>query len=311
MGKHIRFDWAMKRLLRNKANFDVLEGLLSELLMQDITIQEILESEGNTDNEGDKYNRADIVVKNQHGHLVLVELQIDRENDYFHRMNYGQARLITNHIDEGQNYENVKKVYSIDIVYFDLGQGDDYVYIGETEFRGMHQQDVLQLNASQKKIYPVNKVSDIFTTYYLLKVNNFDDVAKTTLDEWLYFLKNNEIKDEFRAKGLQEAKEKLRRDNLSPAERENYDQFIKERRISENVFQSYRLEGVMDAEKKYAAIIEEERRLKEEERKQKEEERSQKHALMVKLALKMKKYGESMEDIIKETGLTKAEIDNL
>ena len=27
----IRFDWAMKRLLRNKANFSVLEGLLTTL----------------------------------------------------------------------------------------------------------------------------------------------------------------------------------------------------------------------------------------------------------------------------------------
>ena len=25
--KYIRFDWAVKRLLRDKANFDVLEGL--------------------------------------------------------------------------------------------------------------------------------------------------------------------------------------------------------------------------------------------------------------------------------------------
>ncbi len=38
--KHIRFDWAMKRLLRNKANFEVLEGFMSELLYEDIFIQE-------------------------------------------------------------------------------------------------------------------------------------------------------------------------------------------------------------------------------------------------------------------------------
>lgn len=38
----IRFDWAMKRLLRNKANFDILEGFLSELLKEDIKIKQIL-----------------------------------------------------------------------------------------------------------------------------------------------------------------------------------------------------------------------------------------------------------------------------
>ena len=34
--KLVRFDWAMKRLLlQNKANFDILEGFLSELLHED------------------------------------------------------------------------------------------------------------------------------------------------------------------------------------------------------------------------------------------------------------------------------------
>ena len=34
----ISFDWAMERLLRNKADFGILEGFLSELLRRDITI---------------------------------------------------------------------------------------------------------------------------------------------------------------------------------------------------------------------------------------------------------------------------------
>jgi hypothetical protein len=55
--KHIRFDWAIKRLLRNKANFDILEGFLSELLRQDVRIQEILESQSNKRTQNDKYNR--------------------------------------------------------------------------------------------------------------------------------------------------------------------------------------------------------------------------------------------------------------
>ncbi len=42
------------------------------------------------------------------------------------------------------------------------------------------------------------------------KVNNFDDIAKDTLDEWIYFLKNEEIKDNFVAKGLMKAKQENR-----------------------------------------------------------------------------------------------------
>ena len=325
MSKHIRFDWAMKRLLRNKANFDVLEGFLSELLQQDLTIAEILESESNREDEADKSNRVDILVKNQDGELMYIEVQNERENDYFHRMNYGQAKLTTQYIDAGESYDQIKKVYSINIVYFDLGQGDDYIYKGQTEFRGLHKNDTLQLNPVQKKTYPVDKVADIFTTYYVLKVNKFDDVAKTSLDEWIYFLKNSEIKDEFKAKGLPEAKEKLRVDNLTEAEKQDYERYIKIKRIRENELKTAIEDGEYEAEKKYIPLITKERTEKEEAQKEKEEAQKEKEEAqkekeeatkreeeaMRKLARRMKKYEEPIEQIVRETGLSRDEIEKL
>jgi predicted transposase/invertase (TIGR01784 family) len=318
MAKHIRFDWAMKRLLRNKANYVILEGFLSVLLNDTIFIKEIIETEGNKDSANDKFNRLDILVKNSKDELVLIEVQNENENDYFHRMNYGQAKLTTEYLYEGDAYGKIKKVYSVNIVYFDLGHGDDYVYVGRTDFHGLHTNTMLELNAKQKRIYPVEKVSDIYCTYYILKVNNFNDLAKDSLDEWIYFLKNSEIKDTFKAPGLTEAKERLRQDNLNPNEKEAYEQFIKAKRIGQNVFETAVLEGIMEVEKKYLPLIEEERRQKEEERRQKEEERRQKEEAklrekeaMLKLALRMKKYGETIDDIVRETGLTQEEIRNL
>ncbi|GHV15554.1 hypothetical protein AGMMS49938_14050 [Fibrobacterales bacterium] len=38
----IRFVWAIKRILRNKADYGILEGFLSELFKDDIKIKEIL-----------------------------------------------------------------------------------------------------------------------------------------------------------------------------------------------------------------------------------------------------------------------------
>jgi len=38
--KLVTFDWAMKKILRSKANFKVLEGFLTELLGKDVVIQE-------------------------------------------------------------------------------------------------------------------------------------------------------------------------------------------------------------------------------------------------------------------------------
>ena len=65
--KYIRFDWAVKRMLRDKANFDVLEGLINVLLGEKITIEEILESEGNQDAVDDKFNRVDIKARDANG----------------------------------------------------------------------------------------------------------------------------------------------------------------------------------------------------------------------------------------------------
>jgi predicted transposase/invertase (TIGR01784 family) len=253
--KHIRFDWAIKKLLRNKVNFEILEGFFSELLMEDIFVQEILESESNKEDQEDKFNRVDILVKNHKGELMLIEVQNENENDYFHRMNYGQAKLTSEHLFEGNKYAEIKKVYSINIVYFDLGQGSDYIYIGETTFRGMHDNDELKLSEKQQELYSLEKPSDIFATYYLLRLKNFDGEPEDTLDEWIYFLKRSEIQDSFKAKGLMKAKEAMRVDSLNPSEKEDYDNYIKVQRIRLGEIDTAWEGGKDEAKKEFLPII--------------------------------------------------------
>ena len=125
----------MKRLLRNKANFSVLEGLLTTLLGEKIIIQRLLESESNQEDEYDKYNRVDMLAENSKGELVLIEVQNNNEYAYFQRMLFGTSKLVTEYINRGESYDKVRKVYSVNIVYFSLGHGTDYVYHGKTEFR--------------------------------------------------------------------------------------------------------------------------------------------------------------------------------
>lgn len=233
--KLIRFDWAMKKILRNKANYGILEGFLSELLRFDVMIENILESEGNKDTYYDKSNRVDILVRSKKGELMLVEVQNDSEADYFHRMIYGVSTLATEYINEGEPYGTIRKIYSINIVYFGLGQGEDYVYEYRGDFVGIHKNDILLPTPYQRKKYSADKVADIFPKYYILKVNNFDEVAKNTLDEWIYFLKNSEVKDDFKAKGLSQAKEKLRYERLSEKEKKKYKEAQKAQLIAKSV----------------------------------------------------------------------------
>ncbi|MEO5333995.1 MAG: Rpn family recombination-promoting nuclease/putative transposase [Magnetococcus sp. YQC-5] len=243
----IAFDWALKRLLRNKANFEVLEGFLSELLSDEIRIVDILESESNKKNARDKFNRVDMKVKNSEGELILIELQYEREFDYLQRILFGIAKTIAEHVDEGESYEKVPKVISISILYFDLGQGKDYIYFGAISFKGLHTEEELILTETQKALFNRKSVQEIFPSIYLIQVKRFDEVAKNTLDEWIYFLKRGEIRDEFTARGLEKAKKVLDILQLSDTERQAYEQFQENLRsqasMVANTWKAGKLEG--------------------------------------------------------------------
>ncbi|XCN71504.1 MAG: Rpn family recombination-promoting nuclease/putative transposase [Candidatus Electrothrix aestuarii] len=223
--KLIGFDWAMKKLLRSKANFEILEGFLSELLMEDICILELLESESNKEEARDKFNRVDLKVKNEKKEIIIIEVQYEREFDYLQRILFATSKVITEHLQESSPYLKVTKVISINILYFDLGHGDDYVYHGTTSFRGLHEQDLLQLSDEQQELYGKDRLYEVFPEYYLIKVNKFNDIAKDTLDEWIYFLKNEEIKSDFKAKGIKKAKQELDILKLSDEERRAYERY--------------------------------------------------------------------------------------
>ncbi len=142
----VSFDWAMKKLLRSRVNFGVLNGFLSELMDEDIQIVEVLESEGDREHAMDRCNRVDLLVKDSRGRHVIVEVQYRGELDYFQRMLYGTSKVVTDNIDRGEPYARVKRVVSVNLVYFSLGQGSDYVYCGQTRFVGRHRRDQLELS---------------------------------------------------------------------------------------------------------------------------------------------------------------------
>lgn len=222
MENYIRFDWAMKRLLRNKANYAVLEGLLTTLFEEKVTIHKLLESESNQEDEFDKYNRVDMLAENSKGELVLIEVQNNNEYAYFQRMLFGASKLVTEYINRGEGYEKVRKVYSVNIVYFSLGHGKDFVYHGKTEFVGIHNGDVLELSPFQKQTFKVDKVSQLYPEYYILKVNDFNRVAKTPLEEWIYYLNTGNVPENATAPGLDTVKEQLKLDRMNREELRAY-----------------------------------------------------------------------------------------
>ena len=244
--KYIRFDWAVKRLLRHKANFGVLEGFLTVLIGDEIHIVEILESEGNQQTENDKFNRVDIKALNSKNEIVIIEIQNTRELYYLERILYGVAKAITEHISLGETYYKVKKIYSISILYFDIGHGTDYLYHGQNIFKGVHTGDFLQVSTREKDAIVPRMPSEIYPEYFLIRVNEFNKVAVTPLEEWIEYLKTGIIRPDTTAPGLGEAREKLKYYSMTPQERHAYDEHLSALMIQNDVLDSAKLEGKIE-----------------------------------------------------------------
>jgi len=250
----VSFDWAIKNILRDKANFDVLEGFLSTLLDKDITILSILESEGNQQYETDKFNRVDLKVEDEHGEIFIIEVQNDREIHYLERLLYGSSKVITDHLKLGDSYAGIKKVIMINILYFLLGEGEtDYIYYGKTEFHGLNDHKKLEFHRRKRDAVlgsDPESNQNIFPEYYLIEVERFKDVIQKGIDEWVYFFKNSEIKPEFKSKNIQKAREKLNILKMSDEQRKAYDRYLLNRMSEKEAIDTAKQDGIEEGIKK-------------------------------------------------------------
>ena len=275
---YIRFDWAIKRLLRDKANFSVLEGLLTVLLCEEIRIEEIIKDEKAYCVWDDaQTDRIDIKAKDKKGDDIVIRIQNMRKLYYLERIRFGTPAF-AKHI-----YQEVNKVYLVSILYFDLGKGNDYLYHGQNRFIGVHTNDELLITAKEEGAIIQKLPQEVFPEYYLIRVNEFNQVAKTPLEEWVKYLKTGIIDPDTTAPGLPEAREKLRYYDMSPEERHEYDEHVNAIMIQNDVLNTAKLEG--RAEGRAEGKLED--------------------------AKNLKQLGVSIDIIVQATGLRREDIDKL
>ena len=240
----IRFDWAAKYILRDKADFTILEGLVSTVLGEKITITELIESESNQKTKDDKFNRVDIKATNSKGEIILVEIQQSTELYFLQRVLFGVAKTITEHLKLGKNYRKVKKVYSINILYFDFGEGDDYLYHGSNSLIGVNTGDQLKVTADERHGIETVLSEKVFPEYYLLRVEKYDkEEASNDREEWMRYLKWGYIDPETKVPGLREAYERLLELKMTAKERKAYEEHLETIMYQNDVLGAARRDG--------------------------------------------------------------------
>ena len=274
-----------------------MEGFLAALLEDDsIEIIELLGEEGQQDDEDEKFNRVDILVKDKQDRRIIIEVQTTREADYLERLLFGTSKSIVDNIGLGKNYKEIHKIISVSILFFNLGRGDDYIYHGTTSFIGMNDGKPLIIKRKEEETIHGQKMSylrdkNIFPEYYLIRVEKYPNIIKKKIDEWIYLIKNDEVKEGSTAKNIDKAAEKLAFLNMSEVDRKRYERYLINLHREKNILDTAKEEGLKEG------------------REEGFEEGQQKEK--IKTACKMKKDGMPIDLIAKYTGLSEAEVSAL
>lgn len=244
----IRFDWVIKTMFRNKANFDIFEGFLSALLKEDVTILEVLESESNQEKAIRKYNRVNVLIKDSKGRKVIIEVQSDWESDFLERLLFSTPKATVDYFKQGEPYSSISKVISVSVQYFNMGRGTDYIYYGGTEIKGMHTGDILNVRKQVETLIDGElkiklRQKNIFPEYYIISVNRYSDIVEEDIDEWIYMMKHNIVKDSFHSKNIGVAAQKLKILDMSKSERLAYERYLMNSAIEKDIIKTARTEG--------------------------------------------------------------------
>jgi predicted transposase/invertase (TIGR01784 family) len=283
----ISFDYALKYVLRNKANFIVLEGFLTDLFEKPIKILELLEIETNQVDIEDKYNRVDLLVKDNQEDIYIIELQYGHQTDYIERVIYGVSKTIIEHMKSGQAYSNIRKVISISIVYFpliDKRNSRDSIFHNSIEFKGLNDGEVVGIRSHRHvKTTEGEKIElqlyNPFPQYYFIDVSSFHDEIKKPIDEWLFMFKNNYFRKQIKSTNIDEAEEALNYIKLTAEQRKIYDVIKEGRERNISVISSAEQRGKFEGK--------------------------------LEIAKSMKLEGDSIDKISRITGLTIKEINSL
>jgi hypothetical protein len=232
----ISLDYAIKNVLRDKANFAILSGFLTELLRKEVAVQEVLESEVNTGQPQGKVSRLDLKAKIDGGEIAVFEFQFHDQIDFFGKILFNVCKAVVEQVSRGESYD-VKKVYSVNVAYFGLGNTKEYVFRASlTEFQGIHFDEKIPFTQQLRPEFPADA---IHPEYYLILPKIYSEADNTKaadskevvtkeekkdrFDEWVYVLKNSAVKSNFTAAGIQEAGEKLDIMKMTPQERSDYE----------------------------------------------------------------------------------------
>jgi predicted transposase/invertase (TIGR01784 family) len=227
----VSFDYAIKYLLKNKGDYDIVEGFISTLIgscgYKPVRIKALLESASNKEGPSLKGSIADLVVEDEDGVKYIVEIDRSYTNLFMHKACFNSSRLIVDSISSGEDYSTIKKIIHINLLYFPFGGMAVPMHHARTIFHEIDTAHPQNLHLSDMGMQFFDAYN-IFPEYFIISVPLFNDVIKNEMDEWLYMMKHSEVKEAFKSPYMKKVAQRLSILKMTKTEREIYQAYRNE-----------------------------------------------------------------------------------
>jgi predicted transposase YdaD len=237
----ISFDFAIKYLLKNKGDYDIIEGFISALFASQgyppIKINALLDTESNKEELEMKKSIADLVVEDAEGNKYIVEIERAYTPNFMHKACFNSSRLVVDGIYGSQDYTTIKKIFHISLLYFSTKEMQKPIYHGKTIVHEVDTKHPVDVSIANEGLVIFN-TPNVFPEYFFISVPMFDDVINSEIDEWLYVMKHSEIRKEFKSPYMTKVSERLSVIKMSSDERNEYIYYQKQSVHSQDILNS-------------------------------------------------------------------------
>ena len=242
----ISFDFAIKYLLKNKGDYDIIEGFISALFASQgyppIKINALLDTESNKEELELKKSIADLVVEDGEGNKYIVEIERAYTPNFMHKACFNSSRLVVDGIYGSQDYTTIKKIFHISLLYFSTKEMLKPIYHGKTIVHEVDTKHPVDVRIANEGLVIFN-TPNVFPEYFFISVPMFDDIINSEIDEWLYVMKHSDIKQSFKSPYMAKVAERLAVIKMSAAERNEHIFYQKQSVHSQDILQAAETKG--------------------------------------------------------------------
>ncbi len=254
----ISFDFAIKYLLRNKGDYDMVEGFISALLAMEgykpVKINALLESESNRESADLKRSIADLVVQDEDDNKYIVEIERSFTPNFMHKACFNTSRLVVDSISGNQDYTTIKKVFHISLLYFATQEMKKPIYHGKTIIHEVDTAHPVNVRIANQGLVMFEH-KNVFPEYFFISIPLFNEVIHQEIDEWLYMMKHSEVREDFKSPYMKKVQERLAVLKMSEADRIAYYSYLKEAVHSQDVLMAATEKGKTERENEIAKAM--------------------------------------------------------